>query len=182
MRLIVTGKGLEVSDYLQNLVTKKASKLERYFKPQTEVYVTLSIEKSRHIAEVTVFFDGVILRCEESSGDMYGSIDAALKKLERKIRRHRTRLEKRLHEDVGELEPVFFDEEDEEAAEEDEYEAQIVRRKRFPIKPMDIEEAELQMNMLGHNFFVFQNAETGDVNVLYQRHDGDLGLIEPDIE
>ena len=99
MLLTIKGKGMAVSEYFENIVTKKARKLERYFKDDTEVIVTLSIEKSRHIAEVTVpFFDGTLLRAEESSGDLYGSIDAALKKLERMIRRHRTRLEKDLHE------------------------------------------------------------------------------------
>ena len=107
MRLIVTGKGMEISKYLEGLVEKKASKLERYFRPETDVYVTLSIEKSRHIAEVTVPFDGVVLRTEEVSGDMYGSIDAALKKLERQIRRHRTKLEKRLHDGAFAQEPVY---------------------------------------------------------------------------
>ena len=167
MRLIVTGKGMEISKYLEGLVEKKASKLERYFRPETDVYVTLSIEKSRHIAEVTVPFDGVVLRTEEVSGDMYGSIDAALKKLERQIRRHRTKLEKRLHDGAFAQEPVYDD-------------AVIVRRKTFPVKPMDVEEAQMQMELLGHSFFVFSNSETGDVNVLYKRKDGDLGLIEPE--
>lgn len=179
MRLTVTGKGLEVSEYLRDLVTKKASKLDRYFKPQTEVNVVLSIEKSRHIAEVTVYFEGSILRCEESSGDMYGSVDASLKKLERKIRRHRTRKEKQLHDDSTAFEPILYDDGEDF---DDGFDGKLVRRKSFPVKPMDIEEAELQMNMLGHSFFVFQNMETGDVNVLYRRNDGDLGLIEPEYE
>ena len=174
MRLIVTGKGMEISKYLEGLVEKKASKLERYFRPETDVYVTLSIEKSRHIAEVTVPFDGVVLRTEEVSGDMYGSIDAALKKLERQIRRHRTKLEKRLHDGAFAQEPVY------EMEDMEEDDAVIVRRKTFPLKPMDVEEAQMQMELLGHSFFVFSNSETGDVNVLYKRKDGDLGLIEPE--
>ena len=173
MRLIVTGKGMEISKYLEGLVEKKASKLERYFRPETDVYVTLSIEK-RHIAEVTVPFDGVVLRTEEVSGDMYGSIDAALKKLERQIRRHRTKLEKRLHDGAFAQEPVY------EMEDMEEDDAVIVRRKTFPVKPMDVEEAQMQMELLGHSFFVFSNSETGDVNVLYKRKDGDLGLIEPE--
>ncbi|MBQ9942415.1 MAG: ribosome-associated translation inhibitor RaiA [Christensenellaceae bacterium] len=178
MRLSVTGKGMQVSNYLENIVTKKASKLERYFKKNTDIYVTLSIEKSRHICEVTVPFDGVVLRTEEVSGDMYNSIDASLKKLERQIRRHRTKLEKRLHETAYDYEaPVYYEEDGEE-----EPEATLVRRKKFPVKPMDIDEAEMQMELLGHNFFVFTNAATHEVNVLYKRNDGDLGLLEPEYE
>lgn len=178
MRLKITGKGMNVSAYLEGLVEKKAKKLDRYFKPETDVLVTLSIERSRHIAEVTVPFDGIVLRTEEVSGDMYNSIDAALKKLERQIRRHRTRLEKKLHENAYEYDAPIYDSEEM----EDEPEAKLVRRKHFPVKPMDVEEAEMQMDLLGHSFFVFVNAETGDVNVLYRRKDGDLGLIEPEFE
>lgn len=180
MRLSVIGKGMEVSNYLKDLVEKKARKLDRYFKPDTEVNVALSIEKSRHICEVTVPFDGAVLRTEEISGDMYSSIDAALKKLERQIRRHRTKLEKRLHDGVYENfdSPVYVDVDEE----DDMPEAEVVRRKRFPAKPMLLDEAELQMELLGHDFFVFVNGETGDVNVLYRRNDGNLGLIEPDFE
>ena len=174
MLLTIKGKGMAVSEYFENIVTKKARKLERYFKDDTEVIVTLSIEKSRHIAEVTVpFFDGTLLRAEESSGDLYGSIDAALKKLERMIRRHRTRLEKDLHEKAYTYEEPVYDEEEP---------AKLVRRKTFPAKPMSIEEAELQMDLLGHAFFAFVSAETGEVNVLYRRRDGNYGLLEPDYE
>ena len=181
MLLTIKGKGMAVSEYFENIVTKKARKLERYFKDNTEVIVTLSIEKSRHIAEVTVpFFDGTLLRAEESSGDLYGSIDAALKKLERMIRRHRTRLEKDLHEKAYTYEePVY---EEEEPLMDEEEPAKLVRRKTFPAKPMSIEEAELQMDLLGHAFFAFVSAETGEVNVLYRRRDGNYGLLEPDYE
>lgn len=178
MRLTVKGKGMEVSDYLNETVDKKARKLERYFKDDTEVTVTLSIEHSRHICEVMVPFTGVTLRAEEVSGDMYNSIDAALKKLERMIRRHRTKLEKRLHEKAYDYtEPIY-----EGILEEEELERKLVRKKKFPIKPMDVEEAEMQMELLGHSFYVFTNAQTGDVNVIYKRKDGDHGLIEPDYE
>ncbi len=178
MRIIITGKGITVSDYLKNLFEKKENKLDRYFKPDTEMYVTMSIEKSRHIVEVTVPFDGVTLRCEEATGDMYASIDLALRKLERQIRKHRTKLEKKLHEGAFDLDmPVFED-----LDEEDDAAPKIVRTKRFAIKPMSVEEAQMQMELLGHSFFVFRNAQTDEVNVLYQRNDGNLGLIEPDYE
>lgn len=178
MRLTVKGKGMEVSEYLNSTVEKKAKKLERYFKEDTQMTVTLSIERSMHICEVTVPFTGVTLRAEERSGDMYNSIDASLKKLERMIRRHRTRLEKRLHEKAYEYAAPVYDTGDD----TEEEEIALVRRKKFPVKPMDISEAEMQMELLGHSFFVFTNAETGDVNVLYKRKDGNHGLIEPDYE
>lgn len=177
MRIIISGKGMDVSDYLKQLVEKKAKKLDRYFYDDTDVFVTLSIEKSRHIAEVTVPFDGVILRTQESTGDMYASIDAALKKLERQIRKHRTKLEKRLHENAFEVEaPLFGDDVDNYDAEE----AKIVRVKHFPVKPMSVEEAQMQIELVGHSFFVFINSSTNDVNVLYRRNDGNYGLIEPE--
>ncbi len=180
MRLKVKGKGMEVSEYLENTVNKKASKLERYFRSNTEMTVTLSIEHSMHICEVTVPFKDVILRAEETSGDMYNSIDAALKKLERMIRRHRTKLEKRLHEKAYDYsEPVYEDEQMDYGDDED---GKLIRKKKFPLKPMDVDEAEMQMELLGHSFFVFVNADSNEVNVLYKRKDGNYGLIEPDFE
>lgn len=178
MLLEIKGKGLTISNYLEDLVTKKARKLERYFKEETPVKVVLSIEKSRQICEVTVpFYDGTILRVEESGGDFYGSIDGSLKKLERMIRKHRTRLEKGLHEKAYTYEePVFV--EDEPLLEEEE--AKLVRRKTYPTKPMSVEEAEMQMELLGHEFFVFVSSESNEVNILYKRKDGDYGLLEPE--
>ena len=178
MKIKITGKGMNVSDYLRGVVQKKAEKLGRYFKPNTEMGVMLTIEKNRHIAEVTVPVDGILLRTEEATGDMYSSIDAVLKKLERKIRKHRTKLTHRLHEDAFESDAAVYDGDGED---EEEIFPRLVRSKKFSIKPMDIEEAMMQMELIGHSFFVFRNAETNDVNVLYLRNDGNYGLIEPDI-
>lgn len=172
MRVTISGKGMEVSDYLKDLATKKVSKLRRYFDENTEAQITMSIQKSRHIVEVTIPFDGVVLRGEESSGDMYASVDGVVKKLEKQIHKHRTALKKRLRDDAFSKKYDTF--------EIDEKSPAIVRTKRFVVKPMDIEEAKMQMELLGHQFFVFRNAKTNEINVLYQRHDGDLGLIEPD--
>lgn len=174
MRITISGKGMEVSDYLKDLVTKKVSKLKRYFSEETEAQITMSIQKSRHIVEVTIPFDGIVLRGEESTGDMYASVDGVIKKLEKQIHKHRTALKKRLREGA-------FTKEDE-ILESAEKMPAIVRTKRFVVKPMDIEEAKMQMELLGHQFFVFRNAKTNEINVLYQRHDGDLGLIEPDAD
>lgn len=176
MKIKITGKGMNISDYLRGVVQKKAEKLGRYFKPDTEMSVTLTMEKNRHIAEVTVPIDGILLRSEEATGDMYSSIDAMLKKLERMIRKHRTKLERRLHEDAFKQETAVY-----EHLDEDDQTPRLVRSKKFSIKPMDTEEAMMQMELIGHSFFVFKNAETNDVNVLYLRNDGNYGLIEPDI-
>lgn len=175
MRVIISGKGMEVSNYLKDLVTKKVSKLQRYFDEDTEAHITMSIQKSRHIVEVTIPFDGIVLRGEEASGDMYASVDGVTRKLEKQIHKHRTALKKRLHEEA-------FTKDDDAYAQElaDEKQPVVVRTKKFVVKPMDIEEAKMQMELLGHQFFVFRNAVTNEINVLYQRHDGDYGLIEPD--
>lgn len=176
MNVIISGKNIEVSDYLRDVVEKKAQKLEHYFKPGTEMHVTLSIEKSRHIAEVTVLFDGIVLRGEEATGDMYSSIDVVLKKLERQMRKHRTKLEKRLRDDAFSVETAYDHYDDEESGDEG---PQIVRNKKFVARPMDIDDAVLQMDLLGHSFFVFRNVHNNEVNVIYRRSDGDYGLIEP---
>ncbi len=174
MRVTISGKGMEVSDYLKDLVTKKVSKLKRYFDEDTEAQITMSIQKSRHIVEVTIPFDGIVLRGEESTGDMYASVDGVIKKLEKQIHKHRTALKRRLRDGAFTKEDDIYDTAEKMPA--------IVRTKRFVVKPMDIEEAKMQMELLGHQFFVFRNAKTNEINVLYQRHDGDLGLIEPDAD
>lgn len=175
MKVSISGKNIDVSDYLRDVVEKKAHKLERYFRPDTEMQVTLSIEKSRHIAEITIHYDGLVLRAEEATGDMYSSIDASLKKLERQMRKHRTKLEKKLHEDAFEQDTVYdYFQED-----ADDDGPQIVRNKKFVARPMDIDDAVMQMELLGHNFFVYRNAHNNEVNVLYKRSDGNYGLIEP---
>lgn len=175
MRVIITGKNMDVSEYLKEMVTKKVKKLQRYFGEDTEAHITMSIQKSRHIVEVTIPFDGAVLRGEEATGDMYASMDGVIRKLEKQIHKHRTALNKRLHDGA------FLKDDDEYQNEmEEEKTPTIVRTKRFVVKPMDIDEAQMQMELIGHQFFVFRNAKTDEVNVLYKRRDGDLGLIEPD--
>lgn len=174
MRITINGKNIEVSDYLRDLVTKKVAKLDKYFPEDTEAHVLLAVERNRHIVEVTIPYSGGIIRGEEVSGDMYASIDTVLAKVEKQINRHRTKLEKSLREDAfaADYEDYQDDEEEEEHS--------VVRVKRFSIKPMDVEEAVLQMELLGHSFYVFENAEDGQVNVVYKRKDGNYGLIEPE--
>ena len=173
MRTVVKGKGIDISQYLRENAEQRAAKMDRYFREETELLITLSIQKARHIAEVMVpLEDGVMLRAEESSGDMYASVDAALKKLEQQIRRHRKKLEKRLHEGAYQQEPLFLEQEEE---------GKILRRKSFPLQMMSEQEAILQMQLLGHSFFVFLS-EQGRVCVLYQRKDGGYGLLEPEYD
>lgn len=176
MRITITGKGMDVSDYLKEMAEKKVKKLSRYFRADTEAHVTMSIEKSRHIVEVTIPFDGVVLRGEVATGDMYASIDGVLKKLEKQILKHRTKLEKRLREGAYQNEAPIYEEN---IVEEEDLE--VVRTKRYTVKPMDISEAVLQMELLGHEFFVFVNSKTDEVNILYKRKDGNLGLLEPEV-
>lgn len=177
MRISISGKNIEVSDYLRDLIDKKVGKLERYFPKDTEVQVTMAVERNRHIVEVTIPYSGIIIRGEEVTGDMYASIDSVLDKLEKQIIRHRTRLEKNLKNGAFKHEAPLFGGSYDEPEEE---ESKIVRVKRFALKPMTEEEAMLQMSLLGHSFYVFLNADTNEVNVLYSRKDGNYGLIEPE--
>lgn len=175
MKIIVSGKNLEVTDSLKEKVIKKVGKLEKFFHPGTEAHVTMSVEKNRQIIEVTIPFNGIIIRAEVSNEDMYASIDKAVDILERQIRKNKTRLEKRLHESA-----FKGDHFDQDYNIPEEHEFKIVRSKRFAIKPMTTEEAVLQMNLIGHEFFMFSNSESKEVNVVYRRKDGNYGLIEPE--
>lgn len=170
MVITYTGKNMEVSEYLRDLADKKIAKLERYFPSDTEVQVTMSVEKNRHIIEVTIPYAGGIIRGEEVTSDMYASIDNVIAKLEKQIVRNKSKLERSLrYED----EPSDYDYD-----EDEDDEPRIVRVKRFSMKPMSVEEAALQMELLGHSFFVFTNDRTEEMNVLYRRKDGNYGLIE----
>jgi putative sigma-54 modulation protein len=152
MKITVTGKNIDVTDALRDNTLKKISKLDKYFNPEVEAQVTLSVQKSHHIIEVTIPFDGVILRGEESTEDMYSSIDKVLDKLERQIRKHKTRLERKLRENsLKQFDNMPFDSDDKEEV----YNPLIVRTKKFAIKPMPVDEAVLQMDLLGHSFYVF---------------------------
>ena len=174
MRYIIYGKNLEVTEGLKQAVHDKFSKLEKFFTPETEVQVTLSVQKDNQIVEATIPMKGTILRVEPNSTDMYVSIDMAVDLLERMIRKYKTKISKY---EKGELK--FNDEFMEEDVDNHET-VTITKSKKFAIKPMDVEEACVQMELLGHNFFVFRNAETFEVNVVYKRKDKTYGLIEPE--
>ena len=174
MKFIISGKNIDVTDGLRSAVNEKIGKLERYFTDSTEIHVTLSTEKERQKIEVTIPMKGNIIRAEQESNDMYVSIDLVEEIIERQLRRYKTKLIEKQQTAVS-LNKAFIEEEN-----EDDEEIRIIRTKRFAVKPMDSEEACVQMELLGHNFFVFSNAETDEVNVVYKRKDGSFGLIEPE--
>ena len=173
MAISVRGKNIEVTPALKEYVVKRIGKVTKYFDSLGEITAVLTVEKGRHIVEVTVPVNGILLRGEEATTDMYTSIDLVIEKLEKQIEKYRTRLARRMREGVfrTELVPTSVDEE----------EIRIVKSKRFPIKPMDVEEAIMQMNLINHDFYVFTNSESEDVNVVYRRRDGHYGLIEPEV-
>lgn len=166
----IRGKNIELTNALKEYVERKLAKLDKHIDLE-EGQVTLRVEKGTHKVEVTIPVNGMILRGEEETGDMYASIDLVVEKLEKQICRYKAKFTRKARAE-GKPAPA--------QSEEDFDEAKIMRTKRFAFKPMPVDEAVMQMNLLGHNFFVFSNAETEEVNVLYKRKDGNYGLIEPE--
>lgn len=177
MKFIISGKNIDVTDGLKRAVEQKLGKLERYFTPETEIIVTLSVQKDRQKIEVTIPVKGNIIRSEQESSDMYVSIDLVEEVIERQLRKYKTKLIAR-HQGGHDFRQEFIEEDN--ALDLDDI--QIVRTKRFGIKPMFPEDACIQMELLGHAFYVFSNAETDEVNVVYKRKNGTYGLIEPEFQ
>lgn len=179
MRFTISGKNIDITEGLRQKVIQKLSKLDKFFVDETEAQITLSVEKLRHIIEATIPMKGIIIRAEEEAEDMYAAIDDVVAILERQITKHRKKLLDRHRQDaifVDTIENVIGHED------ENEEEMKIVRSKKFALKPMDPVEACLEMDLLGHNFFVFRNGDTDEVNVVYKRKkEGTYGLIEPEI-
>ena len=175
MRFTITGRNIEVSSGLREAIETKLGKLEHYFSPTTEVIVTLSIQRGEQKIEVTIPIKGGIIRAEESSSDMYVSIDLVEEVIERQVRRYKKKIidKKQSAQSFSQL----FLESDEPAEDED---INIVKTKRFGMKPMFPEDACVEMELLGHNFYMFLNAETDQVNVVYKRKGNTYGLIEPE--
>ncbi len=174
MKYIIIGKNIDVTPGLRTAVEDKIGKLEKYFTPETEVHVTLSVEKDRQKIEVTIPVKGNIIRSEQVSNDMYVSIDLVEEIIERQLKKYKNKLV-----DKQQASSYFKQEYiDKEYMDEDD--VRIIRTKKFDIKPMYPEDACVQMELLGHNFFVFCNAETDQVNVVYKRKAGTYGLIEPE--
>lgn len=172
MNINITGRKFDLKDSFKARVEKKLSKFNKFFDEDAQANVTVTIEKNRQTVEVTIKSGGMFFRAEDTAYLMEDALDKVVDYLTRQIRKNKTRLEKRLHEEI--LLDAPLDSYDEQ---EDEY--KVVRSKRFPVKPLDVDEAILQMNMLGHEFFMFRNSETNEINVVYRRHDGDYGVLEP---
>lgn len=176
MKFIIIGKNINVTEGLKSAVQDKIGKLEKYFTTDTEVHVTLSVEKERQKIEVTIPVKGNIIRAEEVSNDMYVSIDLVEEVIERQLKKYKNKIIDKKQEAAS-----FFKQEYIENDYESEDDIKIVRTKKFDIKPMYPEDACVQMELLGHSFFVFVNAETDEVNVVYKRKGGTYGIIEADI-
>ena len=177
MRIIISGKNIDITDGLRQAVEDKLSKLERYFTPETDIIVTLSIEKERQKIEVTIPVKGNIIRSEQVSNDMYVSIALVEEVIERQLKKYKNKIidQKQSAPSLQNFQKEYIEKEI-----EDDEDVKIIRTKRFGMKPMYPEDACVQMELLGHNFFVFQNAETEEVNVVYKRKGNTYGLIEPE--
>lgn len=174
MRITISGRNIELTEGLKQAVEEKLSKLEKFFKPDTYVYVTLSVEKDRQKIEVTIPAKGHVIRSEQVSSDMYVSIDLVEEVIERQLRKYRTKISAKKYA------PAIFQDDFVEADDAEDEEIKIVRTKRFGMKPMYPEDACIQMELSGHDFFVFRNAENDEVNVVYKRKGNTYGLIEPE--
>jgi len=171
MKINITGRKIDISLGMRSYTEKKLAKLDKFFDETANAQATLSVEKDRQTAELTIYYGEFVYRAENTSQDMYASIDNAVDLIERQIRKNKTRLEKKLRGGA-------FDALPDAPVESEETEFKIVKSKKHAIKPMSPEEAILQMNLLGHEFFVFHNDETDKIDVVYKRKDGNYGLIE----
>ena len=183
MKFTFTEKKVHISEDLRAYAEKKIGKLDKFFRGDSEAFITFTTERGKYKAEVTIKNGGMFYRVTENTSDMFASIDSSVAAIERQIRKHKTRLEKRLRDGAfaKESAPAVTrdDAPEEEYDVEDESDFRIVRSKMFPIKPMTPEEAVLQMNLLEHEFFVFKNQDHDDAySIVYKRKQGDYGLIE----
>ena len=176
MRITITGRNIELTAGIKEAVEDKLSKLEKYFKPDTDVLVTLSVEKDRQKIEVTIPTKGHTIRAEEVSTDMYASIDMVEETIERQLIKYRTKIVSKKMNAAASFKAEFLEEQDE----DDEEEVKIVRTKTYDLKPMYPEDACIQMELLGHDFFVFVNAENDATCVVYKRKGTTYGIIEPE--
>ena len=176
MKLTITARNMVVTPAITKRIEKKTETMGRYLWPETEMQIKMTKERQRRVVEITVpMGKNVILRSEGSADDnLFLAIDKALAKMERQIRKHRTKLGKNLREEIPDI-PEYIEEDQAE-----EKERKVVKRKTFPVRPMSVEDAAIEMDLLGHSFFAFINIDTDRTNVLYLRKDGDLGLLEPE--
>ncbi len=173
MEIIITGRKVNLKDNFKDLAKKKLSKFDRMFNDNAVANVTVTVEKNHQTVEITIRNNGMIYRAESSEREMNEALDKVIYALSRQLRKHKTKLEKRLRDNS--IEKYFPAEQDEEEETFD-----LVRRKSFAVKPISVEEAILQMNMINHLFYMFRNETTNEINVVYRRRDGGYGLLEPE--
>lgn len=178
MNITITGRKVNVRDSFKERVEKKLGKLDKFFNDDAECHVTVTVEKNYQTVEATINTQGMYIRAEESADTMEEALDRVVDVLVRQVRKNKTKLAKRLRPAAVELSELKLTEQEKEETAS----FNIIRNKKFAIKPMDVQEAILQMNMLGHNFYMFRNAETGEINVVYLRKNNSYGLIEPEDE
>lgn len=176
MKFTIVGKNIDVTPGLRSAVEDKLGKLEKYFNPDTNVNVTLKVDKDRHKIEVTIPVKGKIIRSEQVSSDMYASIDLVEEVIERQLKKYKNKIVDKNHAAASAFKQEFIEQDY-----MDDDEIHIERMKKFDIKPMYPEDACVQMELLGHNFYVFVNAETDETNVVYKRKGNSYGLIEPEV-
>ena len=176
MKYNINGKNIELTSALENAVEEKIVKLDKYFNDSVTAQITLSVEKLSHIIEITIPFNGSVLRAEVEGKNMYNIMDDAVAVIEKQVNKFKNKLrDKHRTENISQFTPSFLEEEDVDAVEN----IKIDKTKKFAIKPMNVEEAVLQMELVGHNFFVFFDSDSEEVNVVYKRKNGTYGLIEP---
>ena len=175
---IKASRELDVTPALKDYVEKKITKVTKQFKTVGDISAVLKVEKGNHIVEITVPASGILLRAQETTKDMYSSIDLVIEKIERQIHKYKTRLMKRKYNNFQDaVVPASV-----ETVAEDDGEFKIIKNKSFAMHPMTAEEAILQMNLLNHDFFVFYDPDFGGVNVVYRRKDGNYGLLAPELK
>lgn len=177
MNVNVKGRNIDVTPALKEYVEKKITKVTRQFKTVGDISAVLKVEKGNHIVEITVPASGILLRAQETTKDMYSSIDLVVEKIERQIHKYKTRLMKRKYSNFADVPPAPVA-----APAEDDGEFEIIKNKKFVLHPMNVEEAILQMNLLNHDFFVFYDPDLGSTNVVYRRKDGKYGLLSPEFK
>jgi putative sigma-54 modulation protein len=183
MKISITGRKVNLRDNFKELATKKLSRFDRIFDEDAQANVVVTLERNRQTVEITIKSRGMIYRAEATDFEMNDALDQVINALGKQIRKNKTRLEKEIHStalDQYVQDYLHNSEEESDESKSDEY--KIVRTKHFFIKPLSVEEAILQMNLLGHQFFMFRDEASGEINVVYKRKDGNYGLLEPDVE
>lgn len=179
MKITITGRKVNLRDNFKELAKKKLSRFDRIFDEDAQATVVVTIEKNRQIVEITIVSRGMIYRAESTDFEMNDALDQVISSLGRQIRKNKSKLDKEIHSSALDeyVQDYLHSTEDEESGE-----YKIVRTKHFFVKPLSVDEAILQMNMLGHQFYMFRDGATGEINVVYKRKDGNYGLLEPDAE